>query len=68
MTRARDIRPGPDPRPEIRTISPCSHATRDEIAMYDMYPWNRSEDAEDEAADALQTALDRRDNGGAPTR
>ncbi|MDP9865499.1 MULTISPECIES: hypothetical protein [Streptosporangium] len=38
------------------------------IAMYDMYPWNRPEDAEDEAADALQTALDRRDNGGAPTR
>ncbi|MER5426393.1 hypothetical protein [Streptosporangium roseum] len=38
------------------------------IAMYDMYPWNRSEETEDEAADALQTALDRRDNGGAPTR
>ncbi|MBB5963063.1 hypothetical protein FHS22_002337 [Planomonospora venezuelensis] len=36
--------------------------------MYDMYPWNRSEDAEDEAAAALQMALDRRDNGGAPAR
>lgn len=36
--------------------------------MYDMYPWNRPEDAEDEAAQALQTALDRRDNGGVPTR
>jgi hypothetical protein len=34
--------------------------------MYNMYPWNRSEDAKDEAADALQTALDRRDNGGDP--
>lgn len=34
--------------------------------MYEMYPWNALEDAEDEAATALQTALDRRDNGGAP--
>jgi hypothetical protein len=34
--------------------------------MYDMYAWNRSEEHEDEAAEALQTALDRRDNGGAP--
>ncbi|MEU6409848.1 hypothetical protein [Microbispora sp. NPDC046933] len=38
------------------------------IAMYDMYPWGRSEDAEDEAAAALQIALDRRDNGGVPQR
>lgn len=36
--------------------------------MYDMYPWNRAEEVEDEAAEALQTALDRRDNGGAPIR
>ncbi len=35
--------------------------------MYEMYPWNRSEEGKDEAAEALQTALDRRDNGGAPT-
>jgi hypothetical protein len=36
--------------------------------MYDMYPWNRPEEAKkDEATNALQTALDRRDNGGAPT-
>ena len=34
--------------------------------MYEMYPWNRSDEPEDEAAEALQTALDRRDNGGAP--
>lgn len=36
--------------------------------MYDMYAWGRSEDAEDEAAKALQIALDRRDNGGVPQR
>ncbi|SPL92289.1 unnamed protein product [[Actinomadura] parvosata subsp. kistnae] len=34
--------------------------------MYDMYAWNRTEEQQDEAAEALQTALDRRDNGGAP--
>ncbi|MFB9200771.1 hypothetical protein ACFFV7_06165 [Nonomuraea spiralis] len=34
--------------------------------MYDMYAWNRTEEQENEAAEALQTALDRRDNGGAP--
>ncbi|SET28057.1 hypothetical protein SAMN05421811_102609 [Nonomuraea wenchangensis] len=34
--------------------------------MYEMYAWNRAEDHKDEAAEALQTALDRRDNGGAP--
>lgn len=34
--------------------------------MYDMYPWNRADDHEEEAAQALQTALDRRDNGGSP--
>ncbi|MBB5132556.1 hypothetical protein HNP84_002272 [Thermocatellispora tengchongensis] len=33
-----------------------------------MYPWNRSEDDNDEAAEALQFALDRRDNGGSPAR
>ncbi|GAA5041904.1 hypothetical protein GCM10023259_011080 [Thermocatellispora tengchongensis] len=38
------------------------------ITMYDMYPWNRSEDDNDEAAEALQFALDRRDNGGSPAR
>ncbi|MFC0550122.1 hypothetical protein ACFFHJ_04400 [Planotetraspora thailandica] len=37
-------------------------------AMYEMYPWNRPEDAEDEAAAALQIAIDRRDNGGSPQR
>ncbi|MEU8199012.1 hypothetical protein AB0C10_35030 [Microbispora amethystogenes] len=41
--------------------------------MYDMYPWNRAplnraDEAEDEAAAALQIALDRRDNGGVPQR
>ncbi|GAA4223630.1 hypothetical protein GCM10023075_17390 [Streptosporangium album] len=60
--------PGPvGLRPESGP-SPCSHATEMRIAMYDMYPWNRPEETEDEAADALQTALDRRDNGGVPTR
>jgi hypothetical protein len=34
--------------------------------MYEMYPWNRADEHEDEAAQALQEALDRRDNGGAP--
>jgi hypothetical protein len=34
--------------------------------MYEMYAWNGAEDVKDEAAEALQTALDRRDNGGAP--
>ncbi|GIH78690.1 hypothetical protein Plo01_51190 [Planobispora longispora] len=67
----------PGPRHQARSgsatgdpdhLPPCSHATRDEIAMYDMYPWNRSDDAKDEAADALQTALDRRDNGGESAR
>ncbi len=33
-----------------------------------MYPWDHAEDVENEAADALQTALDRRDNGGSPQR
>ncbi|GAA0992511.1 hypothetical protein GCM10009555_081710 [Acrocarpospora macrocephala] len=43
--------------------------------MYDMYPWNNRpghnhpiDERQDEAADALQTALDRRDNGGSPQR
>ncbi len=36
--------------------------------MYEMYPWNSPEDTEDEATTALQTALDRRDNGGLPAR
>jgi hypothetical protein len=34
--------------------------------MYVMYAWNRAEEHEDEAAAAVQIALDRRDNGGAP--
>ncbi|MFG3440188.1 hypothetical protein ACGF0J_23315 [Nonomuraea sp. NPDC047897] len=34
--------------------------------MYEMYPYNRADERDDEAAEALQTALDRRDNGGAP--
>ncbi|MEZ0074327.1 hypothetical protein ABH927_003687 [Planotetraspora sp. GP83] len=36
--------------------------------MYEMYPWNSPEETEDEATVALQTALDRRDNGGSPQR
>jgi hypothetical protein len=35
--------------------------------MYDMYAWSRQnppEEYEQEASDAVQTALDRRDNGG----
>ena len=35
--------------------------------MYDMYPWNQPADAGDETAEAVeavQVALDRRDNGG----
>ncbi|ADG89512.1 hypothetical protein Tbis_2813 [Thermobispora bispora DSM 43833] len=36
--------------------------------MSDTYPWNRPEDEENEAAAALQMALDRRDNGGPPQR
>lgn len=36
--------------------------------MYDMYPWNRPKDDHDEATDAVQFALDRRDNGGVPSR
>ncbi|WP_405141187.1 hypothetical protein OG589_29770 [Sphaerisporangium sp. NBC_01403] len=41
-----------------------------DLAMYDMYPWNRPEEhrPEDEAPDPVQTALDRRDNGGVPVR
>jgi hypothetical protein len=35
--------------------------------MYDMYAWSRNDDHEEEAIDAVQTALDRRDNGGRPT-
>lgn len=31
-----------------------------------MYEMNRAEDHQDEAAEAVQIALDRRDNGGAP--
>ncbi len=34
--------------------------------MYEMYSWNGADEHEDEAAQALQTALDRRDNGGVP--
>jgi hypothetical protein len=35
--------------------------------VYDMYPWNKPADSGDdtaEAVDAVQVALDRRDNGG----
>jgi hypothetical protein len=35
--------------------------------VYDMYPWNKPADAVDdtaEAVEAVQVALDRRDNGG----
>lgn len=32
------------------------------------YRWNRPEEERDEAADAVQFALDRRDNGGSPIR
>jgi hypothetical protein len=34
--------------------------------MYDMYAYNHAEEHEDEAAEAVQIALDRRDNGGVP--
>jgi hypothetical protein len=34
--------------------------------MYEMYAWNSADETADEATEALQTALDRRDNGGAP--
>lgn len=46
--------------------------------MYDMYPWNRTDEhrrnrpeerrREDETPDPVQVALDRRDNGGVPAR
>ncbi len=35
--------------------------------MYDMYPWNQSAEATEKSAqavEAVQMALDRRDNGG----
>ncbi|SDK13776.1 hypothetical protein SAMN05421869_11457 [Nonomuraea jiangxiensis] len=34
--------------------------------MYETHAANRPEEHEDKAAEAVQTALDRRDNGGAP--
>lgn len=34
--------------------------------MYDMYLWNVAEEDENEALEAVQIALDRRDNGGRP--
>ncbi|GAA1266710.1 hypothetical protein GCM10009677_18750 [Sphaerisporangium rubeum] len=40
--------------------------------MYDMYPWDRAEEhhhhTDEETPDPVQTALDRRDNGGEPIR
>ncbi len=33
--------------------------------MYEMYSWNGADERDNEAAEALQTALDLRDNGGA---
>ena len=39
--------------------------------MYDMYPWDRAEEHhhyDEETPDPVQTALDRRDNGGEPIR
>ncbi|SDH25038.1 hypothetical protein SAMN05421505_11318 [Sinosporangium album] len=36
--------------------------------MYEMYSWNTTDDHRDEAADAVQAALDLRDNGGVPSR
>lgn len=36
--------------------------------MYEMYPWNAPDETDDEAAEAIQFALDRRDNGGTPAR
>lgn len=32
--------------------------------MHDMYPWGQPEDAANETTQAVQVALDRRDNGG----
>ncbi|MEU1876120.1 hypothetical protein ABZ470_02335 [Streptosporangium sp. NPDC020072] len=58
--RTRDQGPGsPSSFSQLR-------ANETRSVMYDMYPWNRPEDNENEAAQALQTALDRRDNGGVP--
>lgn len=34
--------------------------------MDEMYAWNGADERATEAAEALQTALDRRDNGGVP--
>jgi hypothetical protein len=41
--------------------------TETRLQMYDMYAWSRQnppEEHEQEASDAVQIALDRRDNGG----
>ncbi|GAA0921769.1 hypothetical protein GCM10009560_20750 [Nonomuraea longicatena] len=51
----------------IRHLPSPAHPRR-EITMYEMYPWNRADEHEDEAAEAVQFALDRRDNGGTPDR
>ncbi len=34
--------------------------------MYDMYPWGESTDNRGDPINAVQVALDRRDNGGQP--
>ena len=41
--------------------------TPGDFPLYDMYPWNQQADANEEpseAVQAVQVALDRRDNGG----
>lgn len=35
--------------------------------MYEMYSWNAPEETENEAVEAVQLSLDRRDNGGRPS-
>ncbi|GLX97564.1 hypothetical protein Hesp01_55140 [Herbidospora sp. NBRC 101105] len=54
--------------PRSRGVPTSLSLSELETLMYDMYPWNRPEDTDDEVAEALQTALDRRDNGGSPER
>ena len=58
----------------MRRLSPClgclnpqPHALSEENAVSDTYPWNEPADSADDAQQALQAvqfALDRRDNGG----
>ncbi|GAB2935668.1 hypothetical protein GCM10027203_40740 [Nonomuraea fastidiosa] len=77
MSAVKSLRPVRNPDHEIRPdrardrspASPSLSGTRPRSEMshmYEMYAYNRAEDHEDEATEAVQMALDRRDNGGAP--